>query len=333
MSTLPRLNALPDDAVFDLPDYGVIGVTGEQRHSYLHGQLTVNTNKLAADDARRSAHCDAKGKTWSVMLVSQTTDKIFLSLPKGTLEASLSELKKYGVFSKVELVNESDRLSQVVIKGHAGIKAAERLFSKAPSGVMKTVSNDNGIVLALDYPQDCLHFILTFDGLTILNNWISEQALARFDQPAFEALAIKAGVPEITGPSVSEYVPQMINIQALNGIDFDKGCYMGQETIARTRYLGKNKRQAYSFSLPEATNIAVGDIVEKQLGDNWRRAGSVIRCATLEQETWLLAVLPNDTSAEDVHRLATLPQMNLTLTAQAYTIDDMPSSKPLKRGS
>jgi len=114
----------------------------------------------------------------------------------------------------------------------------------------------------------------------------------------WDLLEVAAGLANIQTPTLSQFVPQMLNFQSISAIDFDKGCYMGQEVVARTKFLGKNKRATF---LLEGTGVAEGDAcagqnIEVKIGDSWRRGGVVVRSALSEKnQLHLLAVMPNDT--------------------------------------
>ena len=123
----------------------------------------------------------------------------------------------------------------------------------------------------------------------------------------------------------------MFNVQAINGIDFDKGCYMGQEVVARTRFLGKNKRAAFAFHIDSAVPVNIGDSIEKMAGEHWRSGGTVITAATLGNETWFMAVVANDTSSDDIHRLAENPSITCYPSALPYSIEQAASNIVKKR--
>ena len=106
---------------------------------------------------------------------------------------------------------------------------------------------------------------------------------------------------------------------------------MGQEVVARTRFLGKNKRAAYSFKLEGHVPVKAGDSLEKQLGDNWRVAGKVLKVAALEGETWFIAVLNNDTTSEDLHRLADNNAITCYPNSLPYNIEQQASNIVKKR--
>ncbi|GGW86039.1 CAF17-like 4Fe-4S cluster assembly/insertion protein YgfZ [Alteromonas halophila] len=335
MTSLTSLSALPDDFVMQPDNIGCIKVTGEDRDSYLHGQLTVNINALTSDQARFAAHCDNKGKVWAVLEVVRHEDGVLLYGNRDAVDASFAQLQKYGVFSKVEMTEQHTAYRHIVISQNVGRAAAKTLFSDVPDASMAALSNDYGVVIQTRLEGSPLHFIVTAEGEAQLNKYLSENHddIASFGAPEYEALCVVSGIPAVSGDMIGQYIPQMLNVQAIDGIDFDKGCYMGQEVVARTRFLGRNKRAAFSFSLPVPTSMNAGDTVEKQLGENWRRGGNVVRYATLADESYFMAVLANDTGSDDAHRLAELPAHEVTPLALPYSIAQENRDKPGRTGA
>ncbi|WP_414827988.1 tRNA-modifying protein YgfZ [Alteromonas sp. H39] len=321
MTTLSRLSERNNNAVISLTHYGVIALEGEQCDEYLHGQLTVNTKSLTDSQVRHAAHCDFKGKAWALMNVLRHGDKTLLLMNKDALHHSIAQLQKYGVFSKVDIEDASDSYTQWFVTGEKAEEHLRSHFSSLPDTVMTSVQSDSDIVFRTDFPNNGF-WILTKNEDAIITPMRNDEAISEYDSTVFEAIAIANGQPDVSGESVNQFVPQMMNVQALSGIDFDKGCYMGQEVVARTRFLGKNKRAAYSFCVPGATSVAVDDIVEKQIGENWRRGGTIIRAACLGEESWIMAVLNNDTQPEDKHRLASNPELEFTPINLPYSVEE-----------
>ena len=117
----------------------------------------------------------------------------------------------------------------------------------------------------------------------------------------------------------------MFNMQALDAIDFKKGCYMGQEVVARTKYLGKNKRATYRLiATTESDSLTVepSATLEKAIEDNWRRGGTVVHAANVENNLSLLAVLSNDTQVGDVLRLKEFPDALFTVAELPYELTE-----------
>lgn len=336
MATLSSLSALTDNFVIRTDSIGCIRVTGEDTNAYLHGQLTVNINALDTATARYAAHCDNKGKTWAVLQVVRHDDGVLLFGNHDAADASFAQLQKYGVFSKVNMTQENDTFTHSIVSQHLGLGACEALFSDKPGDTMTSVSNEYGVAIQTRLEGSPLHFVLTKQGEAALNHYLDDnaQSFEIFeDNAVYEALCIASGIPAVSGDMIGQYIPQMLNVQAIDGIDFDKGCYMGQEVVARTHFLGRNKRAAFIFSLPVSAKISAGDTVEKQLGENWRRGGNVIRYATLADESYFMAVLANDTGSDDAHRLAELPAHEVTPHSLPYSIAQETREKPGRTGA
>lgn len=321
MQRLDSLSNIAQDYIIPLHHLSLLSVSGEQRDDYLHGQLTVNTKKLGENDARRSAHCDFKGKTWSLSLLCRYREAIWLCMNADSASHSLAQLNKYGVFSKVDICDESDNIKAYMLCGSLTRTWLTEKFGSLPDKPLQTEQSDLGVAINMDFGDQCTLLLLNKDGQSALQKWASEANITEYAQEVYEALCIQHGIPDVSGSVVNEFVPQMMNFHILDGIDFNKGCYMGQEVVARTRYLGKNKRAAFSFCIPEVLKVSAGDSIEKSLGDNWRRGGTVIRSAVLSNETWLMAVLPNDTSEDTLHRLASATQVEFKPLSLPYSIE------------
>ena len=331
MTTLTTLSELPSDYAIALTENSVIKLQGEQADSYLHGQVTININALDEHTVRHCAHCDNKGKTWSVSYVARYNNALIMLMNKDSGQHSLTQLNKYGVFSKVDITDESSTYKQFFVNESLAHKVLIDYFDRLPEAPLTSVQSDAGIVFKSDVKHPGYHVVMNATSADTLIQKATACDCPIYAQCVFDAILIDSAIPSVEGVAINEYVPQMMNVQAINGIDFDKGCYMGQEVVARTRFLGKNKRAAYSFTLPMATKINVGDIVEKQLGTNWRRAGMVISKAELINETWFMAVLSNDTSEQDIHRLANHEDITCYPNSLPYSIEQAKSSLAKKR--
>ena len=336
MTALTTLSDLPSHYAIKLNDNMLIKLEGEQADSYLHGQVTVNINALDGNTVRHCAHCDNKGKTWSISFVGRHDNgrhengrhdnAIFMLTNKDAGAHSLAQLNKYGVFSKVDITDESNQYTQFFLGENLGKMLLASYFDTLPSEPLTSVHSDAGWVFKSDTQRAGYYVVLDSGQVPEFEQKVKDTNGAIFEQNVYDAIMIESAIPSIQETGISEYVPQMMNVQALNGIDFDKGCYMGQEVVARTRFLGKNKRAAYSFSVPKAFHINAGDTLEKQSGENWRRAGMVIRKAELSEETWFMAVLSNDTTEQDIHRLADQVEITCYPSPLPYSIEQAKSS-------
>lgn len=135
-------------------------------------------------------------------------------------------------------------------------------------------------------------------------------------------LDIKAGIPHLEAVHQGEYIPQMLNLQALEGISFTKGCYMGQEIVARAKYRGANNRALFVLAGQASGPVVSGDTLEIQLGDNWRRSGMVLNVWQQQGQLWLTAVLPKDTEADASFRLKQEEGSRLALQPLPYSLTE-----------
>lgn len=283
-----------------LPHLGIIKITGTDTVKYIQGQVTCNIETLNSERWTFGAHCDFKGKMWSFFQASFWDDALLLICPKDVIPSALSELKKYGVFSQVEIVDASDE------------------FSLTGSG---SDAGEYGQVTCTDE-----QLVLSMSNQPVTRALqISRDSSANTDFPdgsaVWQALDIQSGIGAITSSTSNEYVPQMLNLQALDAIDFKKGCYMGQEVVARTKYLGKNKRAGYILKCHSLVNIQAGELLELQVGDNWRRGGQILSSGQCDGHTYLFAVLPNDTEIDVPLRLKSQPDIIVSTQALPYSLD------------
>ncbi len=327
---LVALESLSADFIIPLPQAGMIKVSGEQRNDYLHSQLTIDLKEFPEGKARLCAHCDSKGKTWSVMQVCRFKDSVLMSLASSALPASLGELQKYGVFSKVTIEDASSEFTQYAGRGEKVSAFIQSQFNGVPTAHGQVIENATGFVSCSDFSPDLYKICLTDNGLNAWEQFKAQEEIVSYSPEVYDAIAVKNGIPSVTDDNIGQFIPQMINLQALDAIDFKKGCYMGQEVIARTRYLGKNKRAAMIFKLDGDHAVKPADTIDLQLGENWRKGGVIIRCASLPKETWLLAVVANDTEQSATFRLTDKPDVTFSPIKLPYAIAD-DSDKLVKR--
>ena len=292
-----------------LLDSGVIQLTGEEKVTYLQGQITADVNKLTQYNSLLGSHCDFKGKVWSVFYSFLWQNSILLITHKSVLGKSFSELKKYGVFAKVEI---TDQTSNWQITGGCGEKfedALFKIFDQLPSGDRNVISNENGIVMSVEQPVQ---------RYLVIQPCNAEKQLPKSeidDNQLWEIADINAGLGDIRGTTINEYVPQMLNLQAMDAIDFEKGCYMGQEVVARTKYLGRNKRAGFILKTQTDTKDLCGEQLEYQIGENWRPGGMILRSGSDKGQTWIFAILAKDTQIGSTFRVKSSP--NIIFIAQA----------------
>ncbi|GAC20941.1 tRNA-modifying protein YgfZ [Paraglaciecola arctica] len=292
-----------------LKNNGVIVLTGDEKIKYLQGQITADVNKLTDENALLGCHCDFKGKIWSVFYTFAWQDSILLITHNSVLDKSLAELNKYGVFAKVEITNQSDKWQITGGSGSLFENAIIELFDELPVGDQVVKSDAYGLVMSVTRPEQRYLVLQPNNAAKQLNCDVAE------NDKLWEIANIKAGLGDIREATINEYVPQMLNLQALQAIDFEKGCYMGQEVVARTKYLGRNKRAGFILKAESENDDLTGEQLEYQIGDNWRPGGKILRSGANLGQTWIFAVLAIDTEVGSAFRVKSSP--NTIFVAQA----------------
>tara|TARA_R110001583_G_scaffold164447_1_gene316956 strand:- start:37922 stop:38899 length:978 start_codon:yes stop_codon:yes gene_type:complete len=321
LSQLENISQLPDLVLCPLNSWDLISVTGEDRVAFLQGQLTCDLEKLIPGQQTLAAHCNPQGKTWSVTRVIMLEDRILLTQPSSVSEVQLPELKKYAAFSKVKIQKETEYQAF----GLAGCKSAQYIAEEVDTAATHDTSRllDNGTVL-IKQPYPSLRY------LAIMKNAVAEKFLADlknkaeiFDDSLWNAMNIAAGIGFIEAETSGQFVPQMLNLQVLDGISFTKGCYIGQETVARAKYRGANKRALFILTGRSKDCPKTGQTIEVLLSNNWKRVGTIISaCQYGDGHIEVLAVLPKDTNPEDIFQVKELEGSTLYYAPLPYQITE-----------
>lgn len=235
-------------ALADLSHYSLIQASGDDVVPFLQGQLTNDIKLVSENTSQLSAYCNPKGRILANFRIFKRDGKYYLRLRNDTIEATLKRLRMYVMRSKVELADISDDL---VGMGVAGERAQEKLtaiFSTLPTEADGSIS-ESGITL-IKLPGTLPQYEAYGSADEIIKLWNNLANDAVFiGENSWNLLTIRAGIPEIVAKTVEEFVPQMVNLQAINSLSFTKGCYPGQEIVARMHYLGKLKRRLYRASV------------------------------------------------------------------------------------
>lgn len=299
---LPCASARLPLTLMTLDDWALATITGADSEKYLQGQVTNDVAQLTEHQHLLVAHCDAKGKMWSNLRLFRRNDGFAWIERRSVREAQLTELKKYAVFSKVTIAANDEH----VLLGVAGFQARAalaNLFSTLPDQQTQVVQDGDTQILWFEQPAE--RFLLVTDVATaerITETLRGEAQLNNSQQ--WLALNIEAGLPVIDAANSAQFLPQATNIQALGGISFKKGCYTGQEMVARAKFRGANKRALWYLAGKASRVPEAGEDLEMKMGENWRRTGTVLAAAQLEDGRLLVqVVMNNDMEPDSVFRV------------------------------
>jgi folate-binding protein YgfZ len=222
-----------------LADWGVICARGEDAAAFLHGQLTQDIERLDAEHARLAGYCSPKGRLLaSFVVVRPAADELLLACSADLLPSTLKRLSMFVLRARCKL---TDATSSQEVWGLAGEAAAGWLAAAAPGAAWQRRRLGDGSVVRLpDGGQKSRFLLLQPAGAT-------PPALPALDAQTWAWLEAQSAVARIVAATADRFVPQMLNYELVGGVDFRKGCYPGQEVVARSQYRGTIKRRAMLF--------------------------------------------------------------------------------------
>lgn len=254
-----------------LTHLALIEATGEDAKTFLHSQFTNDINHLAQGQAEHAGWCSAKGRMQASFVAWHEGDAYRLMLAADLLEATQKRLQMFVLRAKVKLTAQNDQ----ILLGIAGPQAVEALADAgltAPGEVMRCSTGDGVTLIHLDSQR----YVLAVAESAAPGLWQKLSVKARpAGVPVWRWLDVQAGFPLVTLATKEEFVPQMADFEKIGGVSFHKGCYPGQEIVARTQYLGKVKRHLYR--LTGDTALQAGD--ELYSPDNLEQASGKIMSA------------------------------------------------------
>jgi folate-binding protein YgfZ len=268
-----RAAAAGGSIVADLSNYGLLAAAGADARAFLHGQLSCDVEGLADDAAVYGVYCTAKGRVLANVLLWTEAGTFFMLLPRSLAAGIRNRLQMFVLRSRVTLDDRSGSLAVLGTAGPAAAGAVAALVGASPTAPLKTARSGDTTAIAVD------------GGRVVLAAPVA-QAPAIWDRlagrltpvgaPCWEWLEIASGVPWITAGTQDQFVPQMANLELVGGVNFRKGCYPGQEIVARTQYLGKPKRRLFLAHVDAEVSPAPGASL---VADGDQPAGMVVNAA------------------------------------------------------
>jgi folate-binding protein YgfZ len=226
----------------DLSHLGLIGFSGEDAQSFLQGQVSCDVRLANPSAAVHGSYCNPKGRILANFLLWHDKGGYAMQLPAALQPAIQKRLSMYVLRAKVKLTDISDTLIRIGIAGNKADALIANVLDVIPDRDLGMFRDKEGAVLRLG--QDRFELIVVPERGPEVWERLSKDAMP-VGAPCWDWLQIKAGIPVITPATQEQFIPQMANLDMIGGISFQKGCYPGQEIVARSQHLGKIKRRMY----------------------------------------------------------------------------------------
>lgn len=273
-------------SIINLSKSGLLKISGPDAKKLLQGQLTCDLEEVTATESRMGAICNPQGRVISLFCVFLLNENYYLIMPQNMVASTQATLKKFAVFYKVILEDASQTLFTMGYINH-----------QLPSHDI-----DESII---KIPVKNDRYVLIGDINKMNNLWNKLINHASISTPEhWKFLDLCAGIPTIYPETNAKFLPHEINLHELNAISFSKGCYTGQEIIARMHYRGKLKNHMYQAILKSDTPPPPGADVFCLESGNIKLVGSVIDSSLEENSdhlTYRTLIIINDADAKNNH--------------------------------
>lgn len=293
-----KINAHENIQVVDLSGYSVVEITGDDASGFLQGQFCNDLKQVTTTHAQITGYCTPKGRLLALPTIVGFDSGFRLLIPPSVKDAFIKRLSMFVMRAKVTIAELSDvQCIGVIAGGQNSDSLLQSLFGSLPVEALDAITSPQMQVIRWhdDFSAgQRSRFLVIANKQTITELWSHEIVSVRSGQSAWRLADISAGVPSITGAVVEAFVPQMMNMQLIDGLSFKKGCYPGQEIVARMQYLGKLKRHMRPYKLTLGTSTLTNAPVAgaKLSSGTDEEAGIIVDAAQMgEEAVFILAVV------------------------------------------
>lgn len=302
-----------------LSHYACMAVAGPDTHKFLQGQLSCDMQALTPEQALAGALCTPKGRVASnFYLQYQAPSEALFLLPSATLRATEATLAKYIVFSKAEMQTQPP-WKLIGLAGPQAPAIVQNLLGREPNRRLGFAGTEIGSAVCVSPQQQ--RYLLTVRSSDLATQWQNLSAAAMpVNSNVWDYLDICAGFGFVQKQTIEMFIPQMLNLQLTDGVSFTKGCYTGQEIVARTEYRGNLKRRMYrancsANAAPEPGTPIFSSAKKQPVGN------LVMAEPTAADNIELLAVMALSDSTEESLSLGDKQGPSLQLLDLPYTLN------------
>lgn len=278
-SAAERTAALAEDILCDLSHFALIRATGDDSSTFLQGQLSNDVRQVNETRHQLSSYNSPKGRMLALFRLFQHDNAFYLRLPQSLLEPTLKRLKMFVLMSKVTVEDASDEVVRFGLSGPRATELLQAQLGSVPDEIDHAAQHNGISVLRVAGPHPRYELYGGIEPMQSLWQALSEKARP-VGAECWTLLDIQAGLPNVYPETVEAFVAQMVNLQRVNGVSFKKGCYTGQEVVARMQYLGKLKRRMYLAHAETDTLPLPGNLLTSPQSASGQGAGKVVTAAT-----------------------------------------------------
>ena len=306
-------------ALCNLSHLSLLRVSGKDAEQFLQGQLTNDISQLTEEKTHLSGYCTAKGRMLAIFRLFRDKDAFYLQTTSEVIESVQKRLQMFILMSEVKLERVTSQLACFGLIGDAATALLQANFPAVPEAE-NSLTRSDGITL-IRHPGTTARYQIIAPPAqlkTVWQKWQGEGDVV--DQGSWSLLDIRAGIPNLYSATQEAFVPQMTNLHLIDGISFTKGCYVGQEIVARSQYLGKQKRHMQYATVTTKQTIKAGDKLFSASSQSAQGAGSVVDAQAVGELYELLVIVEDESAANN--------DLQLTENGSGLEIGRLPYEQP-----
>ncbi|WWO97574.1 MAG: tRNA-modifying protein YgfZ [Candidatus Dasytiphilus stammeri] len=316
-SVAPLESDLLPLTLISLEEWCMVKMTGADTFSYIQQQITFDITKLKLNQHCQTAHCNAKGKMWSNLILFHYHGGLAWIIRRSIQLIQIEALKKYAIFSKIIISTNSE-----ILIGIAGYQARAVLsnFLKVPSRECPVIHSKNMVVLWLNHPSERFIIISNIRIIKELQAQLSKYCKIN-NSRQWMSLDIEAGNPIIDEMNCCKFLPQAANMDLIGAINFNKGCYLGQEIISCAKFRGINKYALYWLigKLNKIPNTTCINIIQLNSNKNYTYSAHILAiCRMRNNEIWIQAIISKELSYQSKFRMVGDDESELYIRPISY---------------
>lgn len=262
--------------ICDLSHFSTLVIAGDDAQSFMQGQFTNDVKQVDKNNSQLSAICNNKGRMIANFRLFEHNNNYFLTLKSDLVDASIKHLQNYILRAQVVIQDVSEQLIHFGVSGNMATQLLSPFIENINEDVDTVSFNDDYVAIRIAGSIPRYEVFCSYEHARTLWEKVSQQAKV-VNSSSWDYLNIQAGIPTIDANSSEEFVPQMTNMELINGVSFTKGCFTGQEIVARMHYLGKLKKRCYKVHIDTDNKPATGDKLFAEKARAGQNTGSIIQ--------------------------------------------------------
>lgn len=303
--------------IADLSHFSIIAAKGDDSETFLQGQITNSIKKLTGNNWQLNGYCTPKGRLLASFLIWKQQDRYQIQIHHTLRESIQKRLTMFVLRSKVKITDSSEETIRIGIAGPLARQLIETTLGSSSPQPKQIATCTQGIILGLG--ENRFELSLAPEHAQDIWQTLKQQAMP-VGSDTWNWLSVQAAEPIVYKQTQEEFVPQMVNFDLVDGVDFKKGCYTGQEIVARTQYLGKLKKRMYLGNVTTSNNVNPGDHLFSADFDG-QASGMVVNAAPApDGGVDILAVIQISSAANETIHLHSPDGPALRLTELPYTL-------------